>query len=684
MVNKPHIHPRSSGRTPMSWRCPSRFGVLLLLLGQIAQPWGAGLPLHAEAFTYQGRIASGGIPAAGAYEMTFRLFDAATGGQPVGPEVTLPSVQATQGLFTVQLDFGASVFDGTPRWLEISARSTASSGTFEVLSPRQAITAVPYAIRALTANGDASLLDSGILPDDRLGPAIVRTSQLLPLSNSIVDLTFAIANRSNALELLNFQVGSLSNAVVAGSNTLAGLTGVVGGLGTSLVTVSNTVVGLSNAVTGLQDSVSGLAGASTNQANQLGQILARLDGILSAVNTLSNRVGQLTAGSGGSVPTGVVLASTDPADPTLLGSGYERFASFAAGAWRAGATLDQPSARRETAAAWTGTEWILWGGILGNGTTVGSGSRYSPALDRWTSLSTINAPLPRSGHTLLWAGDRTLVWGGAGAGVTLGGQYREADGVWLQIPALDSPDNRTGHGAAWTGSRMVVWGGLDAGGLRADGGLFDPAGSAWTPLPSTGSPEARTDATLVWTGAEVLVWGGVGESGELATGGRLALAGGTTPAAWQPITLSGAPGARTAHGAVWTGSDLIVWGGRRAGGALGDGAIYHPDSDTWTAISSVGAPSARAAHQMVWTGTEVLILGGEGVGGLLSDGAAYDPATGRWRTLPTPVGGPARSGGEVAWTSTEALIFGGVGASGPLAALQRLDPTPAWHLFRKP
>ena len=687
MGNQPHFRLGSPGFTSKSWGNPARFGLLLLLVGQIAQPWGAGLPLHAEPFTYQGRIASGGVPAGGTYEMSFRLHDAATGGQPVGTQVTLPAVQATQGLFTVQLDFGSSVFDGAPRWLEISARSATSSGPFEVLSPRQPITAVPYAIRSLTANGDASLLTTGTLPDERLGPGIARTNQLVPLGNAIVELTLAVGGHSNALEQLNLRVAGLSNAVVGGSNTVVGLTGIVSGLATSLVTVSNTVVGLSDAVAGLQDSVNGLAGVSTNQGNQLNQILGRLDVIVAAVNTLSNRVGQLAEGSGGSGGAGStngVLASMDPADPTLLGSGYQRFASFAAGSWRSGATLDQPSARRETAAAWTGSEWILWGGILGNGTTVGTGSRYSPAQDRWTTLSTINAPLPRSGHTMVWAGDRMLVWGGVGAGVVQGGIYRGSDGVWLSMPALNSPDNRTGHGAVWTGSRMFIWGGQDAGGLLADGGLFDPVTTTWSPLASTGAPEARIGASVLWTGTHVLVWGGIGAAGELGTGARLLLNGGMTPMGWQAISLADAPMGRSEHAAVWTGAKLVVWGGRRAGNLLGDGAIYDPVTDVWTPMSLVGAPAARAGHHAVWTGTEVLIQGGEGVGGFLSDGAAYDPATGRWRSLPQPEGGPGRAGGEFVWTGTEALIFGGVGNAGPLAVLQRLDPTPAWHLFRKP
>lgn len=671
--------------------CPARargricgIGASLLLLIQVLGLDRSGGTLRAEPFSYQGRIASAGVAASGNFTMSFRLYDTATDGMQVGSEVLLPSVTATQGLFTVQLDFGPAAFDGNARWLEVSARPSGSSGSFEVLSPRQPITAVPYAIRALTASGDASLLDSGTLPDARLSPGIARTLQLVPLSNSMVELTGWVGGLSNAQQVLALQYEDLNARLLSQSNSVVGLGSWVQGLGAALLAVSNTVNGITGAVGDLQDSVNSLVGGLGSESNRLNQVVDQLNSLAAAVHSLSNRVGQVSSESGGAVPSGFVMASTDPVDPALLGQGYERFASFPAGQWRAGTTQDQPSARRDAASVWTGTDWYLWGGTLGNGTRVGTGARYSPSEDRWTTVSPINAPVARSGHTLVNAGNQLLVWGGTGAGVVQGGRHLLAEGVWQAIPALDVADTRTGHGAVWTGSRMLVWGGTDANGLHADGGLYDPISASWTVLGPAGAPEARMDAAVVWTGSELLVWGGIGESGELGTGGRLVVSGGTTPQAWQSLPTAGAPQARSAHGAVWTGSALVVWGGRQGATLLGDGAIYHPGSNSWTAISLVGAPTPRAGHQMVWTGEEVLVQGGEGSTGYLSDGAAYDPVRGRWRALPTPAGGPGRSQSEAAWTGSELLIFGGLGGTGPLASLQRLDPAPEWHLFRKP
>ena len=77
----------------------------------------------ASPFTYQGRLVDGGALANGSYELTFRLFNDATAGAPVGSALVLAPVGVTNGLFTVSLDFGNSVFDGSARWLELAART---------------------------------------------------------------------------------------------------------------------------------------------------------------------------------------------------------------------------------------------------------------------------------------------------------------------------------------------------------------------------------------------------------------------------------------------------------------------------------------------------------------------------------------------------------------------------------
>jgi len=120
---------------------------------QGSAPQGQNLALAAvsNAFTYQGRLLMDGNPVNGNCDFQFSLWDAAgsgsppTGGNQIGSTQTKTNVAVSNGLFSVQLDFGAAAFTGDARWLQIAARHPAGSGSYTVLSPRQPLTAVPYA-----------------------------------------------------------------------------------------------------------------------------------------------------------------------------------------------------------------------------------------------------------------------------------------------------------------------------------------------------------------------------------------------------------------------------------------------------------------------------------------------------------------------------------------------------------
>ena len=105
----------------------------------------------------------------------------------------------------------------------------------------------------------------------------------------------------------------------------------------------------------------------------------------------------------------------------------------------------------------------------------------------------------------------------------------------------------------------------------------------------------------------MLIWGGQ-QVGPMATGGRY------DPLldSWFPSTSIGAPQARYGHTAVWTGSQMIVWGGWDASiNPLRTGGLYDPVSDTWVDTGILGAPAGRAHHTAVWTGEEMIVWGGE-------------------------------------------------------------------------
>lgn len=98
-----------------------------------------------DAITYQGSLSDGNAPANGAYDFRFRLFNAATNGDQIGPIVSINDLSVANGLFTTNLNFGANAFNGQARWLEIYVRAGNSTGSYTRLSPRQAIKATPYA-----------------------------------------------------------------------------------------------------------------------------------------------------------------------------------------------------------------------------------------------------------------------------------------------------------------------------------------------------------------------------------------------------------------------------------------------------------------------------------------------------------------------------------------------------------
>ena len=80
---------------------------------------------------------------------------------------------------------------------------------------------------------------------------------------------------------------------------------------------------------------------------------------------------------------------------------------------------------------------------------------------------------------------------------------------------------------------------------------------------------------------------------------------GTCIDAWRATSTTNAPSARYGPTAVWTGSEVIVWGGYGTQNFfLNTGGRYNPTTDTWTSTDFINAPAPRDYHTAVWTGTE--------------------------------------------------------------------------------
>ena len=155
--------------------------------------------------------------------------------------------------------------------------------------------------------------------------------------------------------------------------------------------------------------------------------------------------------------------------------------------------------------------------------------------------------------------DQTIVAGGNYTLPRISGPSGGCIGdTWTPTNLTGAPDGRVSHTAVWTGSEMIVWGGDHC---YADcdlntGGRYNPSTDSWTATSTTNAPQSRVNFTAVWTGSEMIVWGGYDIHNVLNTGGRY------NPATdgWTPTNNTNAPERRYDHTAIWTGSEMIVWG----------------------------------------------------------------------------------------------------------------------------
>ena len=323
-----------------------------------------------------------------------------------------------------------------------------------------------------------------------------------------------------------------------------------------------------------------------------------------------------------------------------------------------------PSDRSSHTGVWTGTEMIVWGGW--NGRDVDTGGRYVPSSDSWIATSTGgDCPSARSYHTSVWTGTEMIIWGGYNWNTcyNTGGCYNPSIDAWSATSTgANCPNIRQYHTAVWTGTEMIVWGGYyyhSNGYYLKTGGRYTPSSDSWTAT-STGSycPSGREEHTAIWTGTEMIVWGGnTGWFTPTNTGGRY------TPSSdsWTATsTSSNCPSLRCSHTAVWTGTDMIIWGGYSGGGGLKSGGKYAPSTDTWTVTSlDMNCPSARHHHTAIWTGNEMVIWGGYSTANLHS-GGSYAPSSDSWTPTSTDVNCPSfRFGHTAVWTGTEMIVWGG-------------------------
>jgi hypothetical protein len=257
------------------------------------------------------------------------------------------------------------------------------------------------------------------------------------------------------------------------------------------------------------------------------------------------------------------------ADPTALWTGEELLVlgRRASAAYRPRRSSWRKFGPRPAATVWTGRQLLAWGP---------------------------SAPVSRP-RIVAWTGRELVGWSHAG-----GAAYRPNTRRWRRLPAAPFLGN-----AAWTGHELIV-----VSGSRA--AAYAPAGG-WRTLPPL--PEARDGANVVWDGTELLVVGGNDAPAQ-------GFAYDPKANAWRRLAPMDSGRARAA--AVWTGQRLLVWGGEtgRPGAFVipPHGLAYDPRADRWSPLPQ--APlRGRLDPLAVWTGSELIVWGGTG----RADGAAFTP-----------------------------------------------------------
>jgi hypothetical protein len=170
------------------------------------------------AFTYQGRLTDDGSPANGVYDFRFRLAADPLANSYVGGNVFTNGLAVLGGLFTVTLDFGTGIFNGSSYWLEVDVR-TNGSGAYTTLEPLQPLTPTPYAIFAAGASNVLGTVPAGGLAGN-YSSAVTFTNGANSFTGTFAGNGAGLTN-INAAALGGLTVGPLWTTT-GNSNTIPG------------------------------------------------------------------------------------------------------------------------------------------------------------------------------------------------------------------------------------------------------------------------------------------------------------------------------------------------------------------------------------------------------------------------------------------------------------------------------
>src|SRR3990170_6710074 len=213
--------------------------------------------------------------------------------------------------------------------------------------------------------------------------------------------------------------------------------------------------------------------------------------------------------------------------------------------------------------------------------------------------------------------------------------------VLASEPFSSDPASLATHGAGgrrpWAvGVAVVVVVALAAAVAGVFIGRATKAGEETRPAPTWQAlPQApivgRLGPAAVWTGTEMIIWGGSARSGKIERGYEGAAYNPVTRT-WRTIAASPLGVQGGGAGVVWTGDEMVVWASNSPDGPV-DAAVYDPSTDSWRRLPA-GPLGKREGYASAWTGEELIVVGGS-LGDTLAKpvAAALDPRTGSWRLL---------------------------------------------------
>jgi len=304
---------------------------------------------------------------------------------------------------------------------------------------------------------------------------------------------------------------------------------------------------------------------------------------------------------------------------------------------------------------WTGSEMLIFGRVSRTypARDFPVLAAYRPAHNAWRRLPAGPGPTGASEgeEAAVWSGKEMLTWGKTTAA------FNPLTAGWRTLPESPIAGRAAPTLVVWTGRQMIGWGGGCCGESAADGAAYTPATNSWQKLPT--GPLAGRYASGAWTGRDLIIAGGLNADGRFFTDGAA-----YTPATNSWRRIANLPVPLIEDVAVWDGHEvLLVGGGTPRGGGLRlvtHGFAYNPATNRWRRLPSMG--QGRVGQVAVWTGRQLLVWGGEtsraGVRVAPPRGVAYDPAHNRWSALPTsPLRG--RVSPTAVWTGRQMIVWGG-------------------------